>query len=127
MNDEIKEIVDDLIKSRDKLVRGFYFPEDLLGTLDLIKLIDYITNLQQENETKTTKLNAIRKYLLNEIERLRNEIKKISEQHIYTLDKLIETQTRIEKTIEYIKSNYIDNPIEFKEDLLNILNGGDDQ
>lgn len=127
MNDEIKEITDDLIKNRDKLVRGFYFPEDLLGTLDLIKLIDYITNLQQENETKTTKLNAIRKYLLNEIERLRNEIKKISEQHIYTLDKLIETQTRIEKTIEYIKSNYIDNPIEFKEDLLNILNGGDEQ
>ena len=63
MNDEIKEIVDDLIKNRDKLVRGFYFPEDLLGTLDLIKLIDYITNLQKENETKTTKLNAIRKWI----------------------------------------------------------------
>lgn len=49
MNKEEKEIVDDLIKNRDKLVRGFYFPEDLLGTLDLIKVIDYITKLRNEN------------------------------------------------------------------------------
>lgn len=32
---------------------------------------------------------------------------------------------RIDKAIEYIKSNYIDNPIEFKKDLLKILKGSD--
>lgn len=34
-------------------------------------------------------------------------------------------KSRIDKAVEYIKSNYIDNPIEFKKDLLKILKGSD--
>ena len=59
----------------------------------------------EENQTIIKALNMFGRVpetweLLNEIERLNN---------------------RIDKAIEYIKSNYIDNPIEFKDDLLKIL------
>lgn len=58
-----------------------------------------------------------------EIEKLKNESKEISKQHIATLDKLIEKQTKIENVIEYIKENgYIDLN---GYDLLKIL-GGDE-
>lgn len=58
-----------------------------------------------------------------EIEKLKNESKEISKQHIATLDKLIEKQTKIENVIEYIKENgYIDLN---GYDLLEIL-GGDE-
>lgn len=66
MKDEIKGILDKL-KDND-----WYEELDLTGTkwIELTQeetnqLLNYITNLQQENEIKTTKLNAIRKYLLN--------------------------------------------------------------
>lgn len=80
---------------------NFYSLENIKETLESCK--DFL-----DGEEVYYHIGALR-YAYEEIERLRNEIKKISEQHIYTLDKLIETQTRIEKTIEYIKENgYID-------------------
>ena len=91
LKDEIKEIDNsDLMELLETTSKKDFYRLTLDHEL-VVRLYNWITNLQQE------------------IERLRNEIKKISEQHIYTLDKLIETQTRIEKTIEYIKENgYID-------------------
>ena len=83
---------------------NFYSLENIKETLESCK--DFL-----DGEEVYYHIGALR-YAYEEIERLRNEIKKISEQHIYTLDKLIETQTRIEKTIEYIKyikeNGYID-------------------
>lgn len=80
---------------------NFYSLENIKETLESCK--DFL-----DGEEVYYHIGTLR-YAYEEIERLRNEIKKISEQHIYTLDKLIETQTRIEKTIEYIKENgYID-------------------
>lgn len=91
MNDEIKEIDNsDLMEILETTSKKDFYRLTLDHEL-VVRLYNWITNSQQE------------------IERLRNEIKKISEQHIYTLDKLIETQTRIEKINEYIKENgYID-------------------
>lgn len=95
MNDEIKGILDKL-KDND-----WYEELDLTGTkwIELTQeetnqLLNYITNLQKENERLRTVLNG--------------------------------SDEKRKRTIEYIKSNYIDNPIEFKKDLLKIL-GGDEE
>lgn len=107
MSDEIKEIVDDLIKNRDKLVRGFYFPEDLLGTLDLIKLIDYITNLQNENERLRTVLNGSE-------EKRKKAIEYITNNKLYTFK--YDDEELFEITTDKIA----------KDNLLKIL-GGDEE
>ena len=65
----------------------------------IIELEEKIDNLQQENEIKTTKLNAIRKYLLNN--KLYN--------YEYDDDELFEITTDKKA----------------KDVLLNILNGGE--
>lgn len=65
------------------------------------ELVNYIKDLRQENEIKTTKLNAIRKYLLN------NKLYTFK----YDDEELFEITTDKKA----------------KDDLLNILNGGDEQ
>ena len=74
--------------------------------LEYVSPVDYISeleekidNLQQKNEIKTTKLNAIRKYLLN------NKLYTFK----YDDEELFEITTDKKA----------------KDDLLNILNGGD--
>ena len=44
MNDEIKEILDNL----DKIAKAEYYPEDLLTYKECQLLLDYITNLQEQ-------------------------------------------------------------------------------
>ena len=46
MNDEIKEILESL----DKIAKAEYYPEDLLTYKECQLLLDYITNLQEENQ-----------------------------------------------------------------------------
>ena len=89
MNDEIKEILEAL----DNTACCPYH-DDMCK-----KAKNYITNLQQENEIKTTKLNAIRKYLLN------NKLYTFK----YDDEELFEITTDKKA----------------KDVLLNILNGGD--
>ena len=79
-----------------------------------------------------------REELLNYITNLQNENKKIAQQHIYTLDKLMEEQTKNENAIEYIKEHISYERGEYgfyrhhlynnfsKKDLLKILQGGDE-
>lgn len=65
MNDEIKEILSKdnihIIECDKNWCNAYGYEKSQLKE----DLLDYITNLQKENEIKTTKLNAIRKYLLN--------------------------------------------------------------
>lgn len=58
MNDEIREILDNLIKNKECLKNETYYPEDLINGEDLISLLDYITNLQNENQKLKEKLNC---------------------------------------------------------------------
>ena len=105
MSDELKEILESL----DKIAKAEYYPEDLLTYKECQLLLNYITNLQEENEE------------------LKKEKKKISQQHIYTLDKLIETQTKNENAIEYLNEpnrDEFDYSITY---LLEILQGGDEE
>ena len=49
MNEEIKEILDNLYRYKDEDYMK-YQPEDILTIEDVWLLLDYITNLQEENE-----------------------------------------------------------------------------
>ena len=144
MKDEIKEILDKL-----QLINNseFTFTYTIIQKSEAKALLNYITNLQKENE----ELQNNQKYHKNNVfsleydketlvemcndlqeenEYLKKENKKISQQHIYTLDKLIETQTKIENTISYIKEEQYSEPKELyglvcSDELLKIL--GDDK
>jgi hypothetical protein len=50
MKDEIKEILDRLNKDKDEIKHYCYYPDDVLTCEELVKLIDYITNLQKERD-----------------------------------------------------------------------------
>lgn len=130
MNDEIKEILDfikDYIDrcSNSKLDCRFEYK-------DIKLLLDYITNLQQENER-----------LKGAIEVVKNTNKLLIQQKARIQDDLDMLDKRIDKAIEYINKylykwydlngeEYIE-PRQFEKDvdasvLLNILqNGGDDK
>lgn len=91
MNDEIKEIL-------NKLQYGF------CSELTYEKLLDYITNLQQENErlkkdNKILKQNNINEVLRNDFDMCVKDLKKANKK----IEKLEDYKSRIEKAIEYIK------------------------
>lgn len=50
MNQEIKEILDLLNFNKDTILNRTCRVEDFMSREQIIKLLDYITNLQQENE-----------------------------------------------------------------------------
>lgn len=56
MNEEIKEILDLLNFNKDTISNGTCQLEDFMSREQIIKLLNYITNLQQENETLKAKL-----------------------------------------------------------------------
>lgn len=89
MNDEIKEILDDLKNTGyEKLAKN---------------IIDYITNLQQENErlkidNKILKQNNINEVLRNDFDMCVKDLKKANKK----IEKLENYKSRIDKTIEFI-------------------------
>lgn len=55
MTEEIKEILDDL-GNKDNYIEEFGYQYKRIPLFDSFRLLDYITNLQQENETLKAKL-----------------------------------------------------------------------
>ncbi len=134
MKNEIKEILEALKPQDEEFTKAGIKEYPLyLSRKQQDLLLDYITNLQEENEE------------------LKNTIDFIDSKYKNTIkynEKLIEYnqdyKSRNEKAIEYCnyndeslytfepdydyEENMIDNyePSNFREDLLNILNGGDD-
>ena len=118
-NDEIKKILDRLEKI------GFYasVPKELaymttnITPQECKTILDYITNLQQENE------------------RLKEENKYLDELRNANYSSWQDSLSRIEKAVEYIKEDYERNQEvieycsfdEFYKKLLNILNGRSDE
>lgn len=147
MNDEIKEILDKL-KDKDNDIKGINFLkyQDLTrGEINL--LLDYITNLQQDNE-KIGKLwreeEAHCILLQQENERLKETIKHYEDtttfgDYVKEVNLLIDYKSRCEKAIEYnyeLQERYCHSAIfdelvaskvyEITEKELNILqNGGE--
>ena len=108
MKDEIKEIIESsrkIIKSN----RENGFDRIIILGDDIDKLLDCITNLQEENE------------------KVHKDFDELSERYFFT-------KSRNEKAIEYIKEHirkddeypaYMEMLVEEKDELLNILQGGD--
>lgn len=120
MNDDIKEIIR---KRKQKIelnkslnVQGYYDKEDKA-------LLDYITNLQQENERL--------KELCNKYEEEHStafNLWKMKMEEMPTYEEKEDYKSRIEKAVEYIKEDMYSEPNELYglvdgEYLLNILNG----
>ncbi len=116
MNDEIKEIIESsrkIIKSN----RENGFDRIIMLGDDIDKLLDYITNLQQENE----RLKEENKHIfanVNDDELLRSNAMNWAEAQDY--------KSRIEKAVEYIE-DVMDLNKECPQDLLDILNGRSDE
>ena len=106
MNDEIKEILEEI---DNKIIPNEHWN----------KIKDYITNLQEENERlKNREKEAVEHY--NTAIKYSHEIE----------DKYIDYKSRCEKAIEFIENFKYGMPYTEwvkKEELLNILNGGDDK
>lgn len=97
MNNDIKEILEESI----------YCNYDL-HTSEKKKLLDYITNLEEENEI----------------------LRENAENNDKVVDKAkwneMIYKSRNDKAMKYIKEHWIiDEPVKFKNDLLNILEGDD--
>ena len=115
MNDEIKEILESL----DKIAKAEYYPEDLLTYKGCQLLLDYITNLQEENKELKIK-NDILEFRMKQNDRM------VICERYRILKQRDDYKQRIDKAIEYIKKEdelyYIK---VFLRDLLKIL-GGDE-
>ena len=101
-------------------------------------MIDYITNLQQENEELKKKLD--RRYYKNEYERIKEENEELKEANKVLEENWEHYMLKCEKAIEYIKENltlisildgkkfYGLNDYKFSyQDLLNILQNGSEK
>ena len=78
MNNEIKEIIDRFNFVKKEPNKLSYYPEDLLTREEMWLLLDYITNLQEENKELKKYFESdmeIRAKLLTRIDRLNNIIK----------------------------------------------------
>lgn len=111
MNNDIKEIID-YLKNENAYNIGQGDLEITLYKYEVDKLLDYINNLQEENEN-------LKDYL--DIFKLSNKTKQ------ETID---DFRKRIDKAVEYINENSAfmnDDEWEVfnKKELLNILNGGE--
>ena len=138
MNDEIKEML-------DKLKDGNWYNElDLTGTMwielrweETHLLLDYITNLQQENET----LHENNQNMQEEMAKVWEENERLKEWKKDLLNENIELENIRKEAIEYIKNRkeeYINagaTRVAIKawhynkliNDLLNILQNGSDE
>lgn len=126
MNDEIKEIIK---KLKDD---GWYEELDLTGEMwielrwkETHLLLDYITNLQQENERlKETNVYCNRTDCVGRI--------KDSKKYDSVYQEKEDYKSRIEKAVEYIKHKWFvegqqRNNYKFDNDVIDILNGRSDE
>jgi hypothetical protein len=103
MNDEIKEIINDLQRVADRKC----YPEDILDGSIAQEWVDYITDLQEENKE------------------LEEDKSKMFETAVKRNNQLLD---RIDKAIEYIKSLQTCHILNSKKiELLDILQGSDNK
>lgn len=140
MNNDIKEILEQLEWYRKIGKKDVFYPEYVLSNKKAFMLLDYITNSQEENEynnycneelrKKITNLEYKNERLEEDNKRLKELCDKYEEEHSTTFNywkQLIKEdyKSRCEKAIEYIKDNLyycVDND---NTNLLNILKGSE--
>ena len=105
MTNEIKEIINDLQRVADRKC----YPEDILDGSIAQEWVDYITNLQEENEYNN---------FCNE--KLREKITNLE----YKISTYEDLQQRIDKSVEYISCHFKEMVAdEEAQELLDILRG----
>lgn len=127
MSDEIKEILRKW-KCYIGLTKEFTTNEyEMLRVEDIEKLLDYITNLQEENERLKELCN---KYEEEHSTAFKLWTMKMEEMPNY--EEFMDYKSRCEKAVEYIKEHiriddeypaYMEMLVEEKNELLNILGG----
>lgn len=137
MNKEIKEILDSWRNKKHILAYTFNYDS---AREQNDKLLDYITNLQQENEDNLKCIKSLKEQLesvINENQRLLKQwfedndktVKLVSEKEYYKQN-FNDYKSRCEKAIEYLdnKLKLLPHYMYEKEmyDLLNILQGSED-
>lgn len=138
MNDEIKEILDKW-ECYIGLTKKFSNNDmELLRVEDIEKVLDYITNLQQEIEklnddkrgmlVQLYKANDNRDKAKQENERLKKDVELFKSDLISSTNTGLSLITKIDKAVEYIQNNMqyddnIDDNWVITNDLLNILQG----
>jgi len=116
MKDEIKEILDNF-KNYEERYKKCNENQFIIFYRDIHLLLDYITNLQEENKNSFEKGYA-EGIIVAELD---------NENEFIVAYK--ELKQRIDKAIEYIEKQedyFNDYPLINRQDLLNILNGGDE-
>ena len=109
MNDEIKEILEQLEWYRKIGKKDVYYPECVLPNKKAFILLDYITNLQQENEELKKKLD--RRYYKNEYERIKKENDRLKENN----SNMQEEMARVWEENERLKDIVVEKDNQIKE------------
>lgn len=144
MSDEIKEIlylqeyIDKYKNDEKAIINGNRLTTPaMLDYIETKEILDYITNLQEELEEQKRIEQADFKIIQNleeENERFKNDIEDISVSHFSLFKRYEDYKSRCEKAVEYIKEHiriddeypaYMEMLVEEKNELLNILTGGD--
>lgn len=131
MNDEIKEILKEIESYENEEVCLIILSQEQNKAL-----LNYITNLQQENEELKKKID--RRYYKNEYERIKKEneeLKEVNENLLRYVSELIlyidDYKSRCEKAIDKLKRDYYINYNEHNDDVvnmtLNILQNGSEK
>ena len=87
MEDKIKEILDLLNFNRDTISNGTCRVEDFMSRDEIIKLLDYITNLQEENEI------------------IHKDLNELSERYFFTKSRCEKAQYLILHELSHLKAN----------------------
>lgn len=130
MNNEIKEILEYLKDKNDYIEDfGISYKRIHIDNGDLKTLLDYITNLQQENETRQQDINNLTYQLAKikqENERLKEYYELMVQFNEKNLDRFCDYKSRCEKAIEYIENPRHEMSVLTYQNLLNILQNGSD-
>ena len=143
MNDEIKEILEDWKIGIETGEDKYGIKVDGIGYnwRELKVLLDYITNLQEENDNLKNIISSVKEDFLNannELTNLQQENERLKEKinEVVNKQQLIEEKfnykSRIEKAVEYIKADYINGLVDGLswlevQELVKILNGRSDE
>ena len=124
MKDEIKEILDDVKRHLDYVEAT---KQSSIRDNEMKAMYDCITNLQEEIENLT---HIVANKIIEDYDidtPLKNQLNKERIKYI-NLDVVCnDYKSRIDKAIEYNKTHYvIDDPIKFKNDMNDILNGDEE-
>lgn len=108
MNKEIEEY----LKDEDDYIEdfGIKYKRIHINNGDLKTLLDYITNLQEENKKLKFYLSTSDKETqtyINKLERINNEQYKVIQENKAYINECVRLQTIIDKAIDYIEDNSI--------------------